>query len=120
MFPLMATRYKPIGLGYVPWPLGQAQSSNGGGPGFAPTDVAPLVTAGGGVISSIIGAIRGTPTGYPPGAYPGAPGYVAPFPWGTVVIVGGLAVAAIYAVGKLGKRSNPRRRRRYKVYGRRR
>lgn len=118
MLPVMATRYRPIGLGYMPWPLGQeAQTDNGDtGSGFAPTDVAPIVGAAGGTLAQIIAAIRGVPAGMPPGTYP--PGYVEPFPWGTVLLIGGVVIGGIYLATR--KRTNPRRRRRYRVYRRRR
>lgn len=118
MLPIMATRYRPVGLGYTPWPLGQEAQAPGGGAGLTTTDVAPIITAGGGFLTNLISAIRGTPA-YPPGMYPGSPGYVEPFPWGTVVIVGGLAVGGYFLIKTLAKRKNPRRRR-YRVYRRRR
>lgn len=108
---------RAIGMGYVPWPLGQeAQAAgNGADNGAAPgsewwrawTTPEGAGAASGG-FADIIRAIRGEPP-LPPGMVPGA--YPGPSPWMPILIIGGLVIATIIIIPRLmKKRSNPRRR----------
>ncbi len=111
----------PVGS-YTPWPLGAEEGRDAAQvPGAADANAwrawtTPEAAAGvTGMLTQIISAIRGVPT-YPPGAYP--PGYApAPtFPWGTVLVIGGLLVGGYFLLKALDKpkraapRANPRRR----------
>lgn len=102
----------PIGS-YTPWPLGeednrgaaQAPGANGAPGGeWWRTWTTPEAAAGTtGMFAQLIGAIRGTPT-YPPGTYP--PGTAPPtaFPWGTILILGGLLVGGYFLLKAMDKK----------------